>query len=263
MRFGIIALAALAYGASAPCAASSTDGGSLEALLDRIADQHDGHDVASSSPAGYIDDSTNAASLQANASIRALTPFSLGLAGDGGLIPSPSTATNRVIRRSRSKKNSAEAKRWVWATAVIQDDSPNAPPVGQNVNQLGGVPTPITTPAVNLPAPSFLPEAQIAAYLNGTALNGTAQHGNASSFLAASKSSTSSSIAPPALTTAPAVRKTWAKAFGQPKADDHRRWIWATSVIQDGATDVPPPGSNANLLSSKFSGHLLFFLVLM
>lgn len=228
MRFGIIALAALAYGASAACAASSTDGGSLEALLDRIADQHDGHDVASSSPAGYIDDSTNAASLQANASI----------------------PTNRVIRRSRSKKNSAEAKRWVWATAVIQDDSPNAPPVGQNVNQLGGVPTPITTPAVNLPAPSFLPEAQIAAYLNGTALNGTAQHGNASSFLAASKSSTSSSIAPPALTTAPAVRKTWAKAFGQPKADDHRRWIWATSVIQDGATDVPPPGSNANLLSN-------------
>ena len=169
----------------------------------------------------------------------------------------PSPATNKVIRRSRLKKNSAEAKRWVWATAVIQDDSPNAPPVGQNVNQLGGAPTPITTPAANLPAPSFLPEAQIAAYLNGTVLNGTALHGNASSSLAASNSSTlASSIAPAVQTTAPAVRKTWAKVFGQPKADDHRRWIWATSVIQDGATDVPPPGSNANLLSSEFPNFL-------
>ncbi|GAA5957496.1 hypothetical protein JCM8115_001338 [Rhodotorula mucilaginosa] len=228
MRFGIIALAALAYGASAACAASSTDGGSLEALLDRIADQHDGHDVASSSPASYAGESANAPSLQANASI----------------------PTNKVIRRSRSKKNSAEAKRWVWATAVIQDDSPNAPPVGQNVNQLGGAPTPITTPAANLPAPSFLPEAQIAAYLNGTVLNGTALHGNASSSLAASNSSTLSSTVPAAQTTPSPVRRTWAKAFGQPKADDHRRWIWATSVIQDGATDVPPPGSNANLLSN-------------
>lgn len=41
--------------------------------------------------------------------------------------------------------------------------------------------------------------------------------------------------------------------FGQPKAD-HRRWIWATSVIQDGATGVPPPGTNANLLSSESCG---------
>ena len=87
MRFGIIALAALAYGASAACAASSTDGGSLEALLNRIADQHDGHEVANSSPAGYAGDSTDAASLQANASIRALIPLSLGLAGDGALTP--------------------------------------------------------------------------------------------------------------------------------------------------------------------------------
>ncbi|GAA5985405.1 hypothetical protein JCM10908_006963 [Rhodotorula pacifica] len=219
MRFDMIALAALACSASAVTAASSPDGGSLEALLDRIAYQHDGAQPASLSAAE-----------------------SLGVAS---VVSSTVPAPTKVVRRSRSKQNAEQAKRWVWATGVIQDDTPNAPPVGQNVNQLGGAPTPVNTPPVVLPAPSYLPEAQVAAYLNGSAQHGNSSFSSSSSSTSSSSSSSSSAAAH---TTSPAARRL-GKIFGQPKSD-HRRWIWATSVIQDGATDVPPPGSNANLLSN-------------
>ncbi|GAA5869409.1 hypothetical protein JCM3774_001446 [Rhodotorula dairenensis] len=220
MRLSFIALAAFACGASAVCAASSPDSGSLEALLNRIASQHDAPSGTNSS----VTDDVGAP--VAGASVESLAPAS----------------TKKVIRRSRAKASAAQEKRWVWATAVIQDGAPNAPPIGQNVNQLGGAPVAVTTPAANLPAPSYLPQAQIAAYLNGTA-----QRANISSSLTSNSSSTSAAAA--AQTPSAAVRRTLGKVFGQPKAD-HRRWIWATSVIQDGAADVPPPGTNANLLGN-------------
>lgn len=50
-------------------------------------------------------------------------------------------------------------KRWVWATGIIQDDTPNAPPVGQNVNLLGSASVNANTPSVTLVAPSFRPKA--------------------------------------------------------------------------------------------------------
>ena len=54
--------------------------------------------------------------------------------------------------------SSAEVeKRWVWATGIIQDDTPSAPPVGGNYNMFGSQVVPVNTPSLSLALPSFAP----------------------------------------------------------------------------------------------------------
>ncbi|GAA5848670.1 hypothetical protein JCM9279_002736 [Rhodotorula babjevae] len=48
-------------------------------------------------------------------------------------------------------------KRWVWATGIIQDVTPNAPPVGGNYNMFGSQVVPVNTPSLSLALPSFAP----------------------------------------------------------------------------------------------------------
>ncbi|GAA5932777.1 hypothetical protein JCM3775_002233 [Rhodotorula graminis] len=48
-------------------------------------------------------------------------------------------------------------KRWVWATGIIQDDTPNAPPIGGNYNMFGSQVVPVNTPSLSLALPSFAP----------------------------------------------------------------------------------------------------------
>lgn len=88
-----------------------------------------------------------------------------------------------------------------------------------------------------------MPADQLSAFLNASV-----ELGNATASLNASTSASSTAFSAP--TTAPVGKLP--KKFGQPQAG-HRRWIWADSVIQDGATGVPPVGPNANLLSSEWS----------
>ncbi|GAA6054687.1 hypothetical protein JCM3770_006387 [Rhodotorula araucariae] len=128
--------------------------------------------------------------------------------------------SDKMIKRNRAQKNQENAKRWVWTTAIIQDNTPNAPPVGVNVNQLHTPAVAVTTPAPKLVAPSFPVQ----------------------------------SASPKATTTpaAPVVRKPFHQARGvRVDENEHKRWIWANSVIQDDTptSEVPPIGQNADLLS--------------
>ncbi|BGP43631.1 hypothetical protein JCM10449v2_007672 [Rhodotorula kratochvilovae] len=125
--------------------------------------------------------------------------------------------SDKMVKRNRAKKNEENAKRWVWSTAVIQDDTPNAPPVGVNVNQLNRPAVAVTTPAAKLVAPSFAAPASKAAATTAAAL----------------------------------VRKPFHQVHGvRVDEAEHKRWIWANSVIQDDtpASEVPPIGENADLL---------------
>lgn len=48
-------------------------------------------------------------------------------------------ATERLRKLSkRTMQGEQIAKRWVWSPTVIQDDTPNAPPIGENVDLLDG-----------------------------------------------------------------------------------------------------------------------------
>lgn len=148
-----------------------------------------------------------------------------------------------------------EDKRWVWGTAIIQDDTPaasNVPAVGENANYLNcSFPilsslfdsselilhslfvsaAPVNTPTATLAAPSFpplaseLPSSQSAAALQSKV---------------ASRQKMSD-------------RKKAAQAPAAPAKE--KRWTWGTEIIQDGDENAPPVGENANLLSegSEFS----------
>ncbi|BGP58211.1 hypothetical protein JCM8202_005061 [Rhodotorula sphaerocarpa] len=219
MRFALTFLAAVAYAALAAQAGSSADGGSLEALLDQIAAQHNASEEVSSVKAA-VDSSAPSVKVPSRSAAGPATP-------------------TRLARRSRKHAAAQEAKRWIWATEIIQDGTPNAPPIGANVNELGSVTVTVNTPSVSLPSPSIMPADQLSAFLNASV-----ELGNATASLNASTSASSTAFSAP--TTAPVGKLP--KKFGQPQAG-HRRWIWADSVIQDGATGVPQIGPNANLLT--------------
>ncbi|GAA6018971.1 hypothetical protein JCM11491_005698 [Sporobolomyces phaffii] len=142
-------------------------------------------------------------------------------------------SNKKVQEKAFGKKH--EDKRWVWGTAIIQDDTPaasNVPAVGQNANYLNS--NPVNTPAANLVAPSFPPLA-------------------APSFppVAAAAVVSSQTTPPAAATTTPASRqKIGNRKQAKPAAPKEKRWTWGTSIIQDGSPDAPPVGENANLLSS-------------
>ncbi|GAA5980972.1 hypothetical protein JCM5350_004784 [Sporobolomyces pararoseus] len=132
------------------------------------------------------------------------------------------------------KEQHEDKKRWVWATQILQDDTPEAsgvPPPGQNANLLNSIP--VNTPAATLVAPSFPPVAPAAAVVVE-----------------------SSSLTPAAATTSRAARqpitnrKKPAAAPAQAPVAKDKRWTWGTSIIQDGDSNAPPVGENANLLSS-------------
>ncbi|GAA5967161.1 hypothetical protein JCM3765_001549 [Sporobolomyces pararoseus] len=145
------------------------------------------------------------------------------------------SSNKKVQEKTFGKKEQHEdKKRWVWATQILQDDTPEAsgvPPPGQNANLLNSIP--VNTPAATLVAPSFPPVAPAAAVVVE-----------------------SSSLTPAAATTSRAARqpitnrKKPAAAPAKAPAAKEKRWTWGTSIIQDGDSNAPPVGENANLLSS-------------
>ncbi|GAA5820304.1 hypothetical protein JCM10212_005864 [Sporobolomyces blumeae] len=123
-----------------------------------------------------------------------------------------------------------EEKRWVWGTAIIQDDTPAsaAPSIGDNVNLLTpGTTIAANTPTATLAAPSF-PPVQVAAQSSSQT---PAPSQNARQSFQNRKKNPA--IAP--------ARDPTAK---------QKRWTWGSSIIQDGDENAPPVGENANLLSS-------------
>jgi len=142
-----------------------------------------------------------------------------------------------------------EDKRWVWGTAIIQDDTPaasNVPAVGENANYLNcSFPilsslfdsselishshlrsaAPVNTPTATLAAPSFPP---LAAELPSS------QSAAALQSKVASRQKMSD-------------RKKAAQAPAAPAKE--KRWTWGNEIIQDGDENAPPVGENANLLS--------------
>lgn len=138
-----------------------------------------------------------------------------------------------------------EKKRWVWATGIIQDGATDAPPIGQNANLL----TPSTTIVLNTPAATLVPPtfAPVAAT--------TPAASQAPNVLVApvAVNSSSTTTSAPKTSMTPVARKFGHKAVGRAfhGQQESRRWVWATSIIQDGAWDAPPVGENANLLSSS------------
>lgn len=132
-----------------------------------------------------------------------------------------------------------DKKRWVWATQILQDDTPVAsgvPPPGQNANLLNSIP--VNTPAANLVAPSFPPIAPV--------VKAETPISSGSSSLTTPPASTSSRAARQPIVN----RKKPAAAPATVPVAREKRWTWGTSIIQDGSEDAPPVGQNANLLSS-------------
>lgn len=239
--------------ASSLVAAKPAEGGSIEALLDRVA-QRSNRSVSakpSETPVAVKDDVKKApAGKKADLSVE----------GDDGR-ESPllscrqhftcaelrrlATAGNKLVKRSRAQKHEKMAKRWVWATAIIQDGATDAPPVGQNADLLTPSTTiAIDTPAASLAQPTFAPVA---------ATTGAASQIANTLVASAAVNSTSTTTPAPKTSMTPGVRKFGHKAVGRAHHGnpENRRWVWATSIIQDGATGAPPPGQNANLLSSS------------
>ncbi|GAA5939818.1 uncharacterized protein JCM15063_004311 [Sporobolomyces koalae] len=289
-------LVALSLTTAATLASAKKDeGGALEALLERMQtkkhEQHDKRALRDSS--SELDYSDKGASYHGatNSSPRAHRQYAAEHKGDKKVAktlgrPHPvhdssssSDAKSRKGSNADSDKHSKkkgqeksfgkkhDEKRWVWGTAIIQDDTPAAsdvPAIGQNANYL--IPAPVNTPDANLVAPSFPPlvapsfpplsvastEAVIAPSPSSSSSSSQTPPAVSSSSSQTPPAASSSSAAArrllanrkkPAHTTTPAAAQT-------PAAAKDKRYIWATSIIQDGDENVPPVGDNANLLSS-------------
>ncbi|BGP27785.1 hypothetical protein Rt10032_c13g5128 [Rhodotorula toruloides] len=250
MRATSLVLVSLAS-ASSLVAAKPAEGGSIEALLDRVA-QRSNRTVSakpSETPAVAQDDAKKDPAVE---------KADLSVEEDDG-------PRNKLVRRSRAQKHQKMAKKWVWATGIIQDGATNAPPVGSNVNLLTPSTTIATdTPTATLVAPSFPPVSTV--NLSSTIAPAVAN---------ATASTTSAPVASQTTGLLSKVRLTFKQReqaligrdfdddenedvdeeFEDAEANDNdehqekKRWVWATEIIQDGATNLPPAGQNANLLT--------------
>ncbi|GAA5982749.1 hypothetical protein JCM11641_007776 [Rhodosporidiobolus odoratus] len=198
------------------------EGGSIEALLDRVSQRNDRSTVKKqeahvppTAPPAVKD--VKAEKKEAEAPKEAHSH------------ESKRSAHGKMAKRLRAKAEEENAKRWVWATGIIQDDPPSsaAPAVGSNANLLSSSTTiAVTTPQATPAPPSFPP-------------------------LSPSSSSTTPAVA---ATTATESRRrpTW-KAHSARSNKDEKRWVWSNSIVQDDtpAAQAPPVGANVNALQSS------------
>ncbi|BGP35523.1 hypothetical protein JCM10296v2_007361 [Rhodotorula toruloides] len=259
MRTTSLVLLSLAS-ASSLVAAKPAEGGSIEALLDRVA-QRSNRSVSakpSETPVAVKDDVKPAPAVE---------KADLSVEEDDG-------PRNKLVRRSRAHKHEKMAKRWVWATSIIQDGATSAPPVGSNVNLLSPSTTiAADTPTATLVAPSFPPVSSVNSSSTATP---AAASTVAPAAVNATSSSTTASVASQTTGLLTKMRQTFkqreqaliARDYEDEEDDyvdeeiefeheeedveehqEKKRWVWATGIIQDGATDAPPVGQNANLLT--------------
>ncbi|KAK4704170.1 hypothetical protein P7C70_g2047, partial [Phenoliferia sp. Uapishka_3] len=185
--------------------------GSLEALLNRVSERD-----APATPVGTV------------ATSASVSESTNRLVEDVELEEADDSSSDRMVRK----------KRYVWATSIIQDDTPTDLPVGVNANLLDPNGPALTTPENTLVAPTF-----------------PALFNTVTSTLSPLASSTSSAAQPglptavaqvQALPVAPVAlsqRVGFAQHHG---AGGHhqklaKKWVWGTSIIQDG--DVAPTES--------------------
>ncbi|KAM0753697.1 hypothetical protein T439DRAFT_322585 [Meredithblackwellia eburnea MCA 4105] len=191
-----------------PSLVFATPQGSLEALLDRIS-----KDTAKAIPVNTIPSNLSSNATTSNEPVH--NPK------DGG--------SSRMVKK----------KRWIWSNQIIQDDTPNAPPVGVNANLLSSNAAPVATPTSTPVAPSFAP-------IPLSSADNAVASAASPNVLVASESSapaSSSSVRKPHKPT-PKVVKNPKESTGSKK-----RYVWANQIINDGDAG-PPVGENVNLLSS-------------
>ncbi|BGP20313.1 hypothetical protein JCM10213_002058 [Rhodosporidiobolus nylandii] len=229
-------LALLALTTATLAAGKPAEGGSIEALLERISQRN--HPVSASARASAAREEPKSETSVPPTAPPAASKEKEDVPAkkdepeapkEGHRHESKRSAHGKMAKRVRAKADEENAKRWVWATGIIQDDTPAsaAPAVGSNANLLSSSTTiPAGTPAATLIAPSFPPLPQ------------------------------SSSTTPPAApaTTTPARRPTWKSHSVRAKReeDNEKRWVWSNQIIQDDtpAAQAPPVGQNVNALQS-------------
>ncbi|GAA5912649.1 uncharacterized protein JCM6883_005340 [Sporobolomyces salmoneus] len=161
---------------------------------------------------------------------------------------------SETVQKSSKKEKSFgkkydEEKRWVWATQILQDDTPVAsgiPAPGENANLLNTIPVNTPSPAA-LVAPSLPPLSVAVAQPSSSSL--TTPPAVSSTTPAAVSSSTTTSRA---VRQVIANRKKPAEAAATSKSAvaKEKRYIWSGEIIQDGDESAPEVGESANLLSS-------------
>ncbi|GAA5872584.1 hypothetical protein JCM1840_004845 [Sporobolomyces johnsonii] len=260
MRTTTLLALSLSTAATFVSASPSSDGGSIQALLDRMshrANRTHSLDHRPSNLPEFPKNETGSSDYRVFPKNETrLPPPAPETAKNGTSEPvkeeghprngteGPDGPTDKIVKRLRSKKNEDNAKRWVWANSIIQDSTPSsaAPAIGENVNLLSSSTTiPVNTPAATLIAPSFPPRS------NSSAVASTS---TAAPVVAAVNATTTPAAAS---TMTRASRPSWHKTVGHGSRREKKRWVWANSIIQDGtpSSAAPSIGVNANLLSSS------------
>ncbi|GAA5906314.1 hypothetical protein JCM6882_002699 [Rhodosporidiobolus microsporus] len=227
MRTSIVLLSLTA--ASLAAGKPAEQGGSIEALLERIS-QRSNQSTASARVSAVPDTPKNDTHIPPTpppASVELPVPKKESKEAEppkeGHNHESKRSVHAKMAKRVRAKADEENAKRWVWATGIIQDDTPSSavPDVGSNANLLSTSTTiPVNTPAATLVAPSFPPVA-------------------------------TTTPAAAATTTTHKQRQSWKTHSVRAVPAEHeeeKRWVWTNAVIQDDtpASQAPAIGQNVN-----------------
>ncbi|GAA5834514.1 hypothetical protein JCM11251_007027 [Rhodosporidiobolus azoricus] len=230
MRTSIVLLS---FTAVSLAAGKPAEGGSIEALLERISQRNNQSTAASARVSAVPDHPKNETVIPPTPPPAAVEQPVPKKEKDGPEPPkeghnheSKRAVHAKMAKRVRAKADEENAKRWVWATGIIQDDTPASavPDVGQNANLLSsGNTIPVNTPAATLVAPSFPPIA-----------------------------TTTPPLASTTTTTKPKQRQSWkthsARGGVPVEHEEEKRWVWTNAIIQDDtpASAAPPIGQNVN-----------------
>ncbi|GJN94477.1 hypothetical protein Rhopal_007557-T1 [Rhodotorula paludigena] len=167
----LLTLATASTFAVAKPAEGREGGGSLEALLDRLAEKANSSSSArakaTAAPGAPPAKSEKGKPENEDKEAKKEEKRQLDLSFEEDEGPH-----DKIIKRLRSKRDEENAKRWhkvrsphagvkrwIWANSIIQDDTPasEVPSIGVNVDQLGGGAYTRTTPAATLVRPTFPP----------------------------------------------------------------------------------------------------------
>ncbi|GAA6034664.1 hypothetical protein JCM8097_001105 [Rhodosporidiobolus ruineniae] len=227
MRTTSLAILALTTASLVAGKPTDAEGGSIEALLERISQRNNHTTAASARVSAVPEQPRNETQLPPTP-----PPAPKEEKAADESVPAPKeahkheskrSAHTKMAKRVRAKAEEENAKRWVWATGIIQDDTPAsaAPAVGQNANQLSSNAAPVGTPAAALTPPSFPPQAA------------------------------APTTTPAAASTTPAHRPSW-KTRQPANRNEQKRWVWVNSIIQDDtpASQAPAVGQNVNQLNT-------------
>ncbi|GAA5874740.1 hypothetical protein JCM8547_005198 [Rhodosporidiobolus lusitaniae] len=206
--------------------ATPSEGGSIEALLERISQRQNATAAASARVSDVSDVPRNHTHLPPtpppaakDAAIEQPVPKKeddeAPALKEGHKHESKMSAHNKMAKRVRAKADEELDKRYVWATGIIQDDTPSSavPDVGANANLLSSSTTiPVNTPTAQLVAPSFPPKV---------------------------------TTTPAAASSTPHRRPNW-----KSQHKEEKRYVWSNQIIQEDTPDAPAVGANVNQLNT-------------